>query len=45
MRPGPQTPVVNFQEIKDILLSKDLTREREIDSELSFLDGADMKGN
>ena len=47
--PGEKTPVVNFKQLKDILLSKDLSRASELDwidaGELRFLDGEDMKGN
>ena len=45
LRPGPQTPVVNFRRIKDILLSQDLSREAELDSVVRFLDGENMQGN
>jgi len=48
MRPGPKTKVANFEEIKDILLSTDLSRDSELDwtnDGLRFLDGADMSKN
>ena len=31
VRPGPDTPRVNFQWLKDVLLSKDLERNQELD--------------
>lgn len=44
--PGPETPTVNLQKLKDILLSKDLARNAEIDwADLRFLDGADSTGD
>lgn len=47
--PGPQTPVVNFKQLKDLLLSKDLSRDSELDwvsaGEFRYLDGEDMTGN
>ena len=49
MSPGPDTPVVNFKWLKELLLSKDLSRNEELewikDSGYRFLDGEDMKGN
>ena len=45
LRPGPNTPVANFKNIKEILLSKDLSRDSELDwtnDGLRFLDGTDM---
>ena len=43
VRPGPQTPVVSFTQLTDLLLSTDLSRECELDwissSNLRFLDG------
>ena len=48
MVPGPKTERVNFTELKELLLSKDLSRATEIDtkSDLRFLDGkVDMQGN
>jgi len=48
-RPGPNTPTINFQQLKDILLSTDLSRNEELawikDNSFRFLDGQDMKGN
>lgn len=31
VRPGPETPTVDFNELKDILLSTDLARNSELD--------------
>jgi len=48
-RPGPNVPVVNFRQLKEILLSTDLSRNDELswikESGFRFLDGEDMKGN
>ena len=47
-RPHSNTPVVNFKELKDILLSKDLSRDDELDwteNGLRFLDGESMSDN
>ena len=43
------TPVINFNQLKDLLVSKDFSRQEEyqklISGELKFLDGkSDMKG-
>jgi hypothetical protein len=47
--PGPDTPTVNFSVLKELLLSKDLSRNDElewVDSGLRFLDGTvDLAGN
>ena len=45
--PGPDTPVKNFKEVKELLLSKDLSRDAEFSKdELHFLDGkVGMRGN
>ena len=47
IRPGPETPRVNFLNLKDILLSTDLERNAELEwanaKNLRFLDGADMQ--
>ena len=47
--PGPNTPVVNFKELKELFLSTDLTRCAELDwidkEGLRVLDGQDMHGN
>ena len=43
IRPGPDTPTVNFNWLKELLLSKDLSRDAELDwvsaNNLRFLDG------
>ena len=48
LRPGPETPTVNFSWLKDLLLSKELSRNSELEwvnsKNLRFLDGSDMKG-
>ena len=48
IRPGPHTQTVNFEQLKDLLLSKDLARNLELDwvsaKHLRFLDGSDMSG-
>ena len=48
--PRPETPVVNFRELREILLSKDLMRQRDIEwissEPARFLDNTvDMTGN
>ena len=45
--PGPETPLYNFVELKELLLSKDLSRDADFDcNDLRFLDGkVDMTGN
>jgi len=49
VKAGPETPTVNFNDLKDILLSNDLSRLEELDwisKGLRFLDGkVNMKGN
>ncbi len=48
IRPGPETPRVNFVNLKELLLSKDLSRNEELSwinaKSLRFLDGQDMLG-
>jgi len=49
-RSGPESLTINFNQLKDLLLSKDLSRLSELDwisqQNLRFLDGSvDMKGN
>ena len=48
VRPGPETQRVNFDALKNLLLSNDLARNVELDwvsaKNLRFLDGADMLG-
>ena len=48
-RPKPDTPTVNLQQLKEILLSKDLSRDKELDwianGECRFLDGEDIEGD
>ena len=48
-RPAANTPICSFKYIKDLLLSKDLSRNAELDwakdGNFRFLDGADMTGN
>ena len=48
IRPGPDTQRVNFNSLKELLLSKDLARNSELDwvsaKHLRFLDGAEMLG-
>jgi len=48
VRPGPDTPVVNFANLKELLLSKDLSRNEELSwvnaESLRFLDQQDMTG-
>ena len=45
--PGPDTPTFNFVDLKQLLLSKDLSRDVEFEkSDIRFLDGTvGMKGN
>ena len=51
VRPGPETETLNFTELKELLLSTDLTRNEELNwvgnsvSKYKFLDGSDMTGN
>ena len=50
IRPGPQTPTVNFAWLKELLLSNDLSRNEELEwikggDELRFLQGDDLSGN
>lgn len=50
VRAGPETLTINFNHLKELLLSKDLNRLSELDwiqqQSLRFLDGTvDMKGN
>ena len=48
IRPGPDTPTVNLAQLKELLLSKDLSRNSELDwvssKNLRFLDGTDING-
>lgn len=48
IRPGPETPRVNFAYLKELLLSNDLSRNEELSwvtpKSLRFLDGQDMLG-
>ena len=48
IRPGPETPVVNFVLLKALLLSTDLASNSELDrisdENLRFLDGTDISG-
>ena len=48
-RPKPDTPTVNLKQLKEILLSKDLSRDKELDwiasGEMRFLDGEDIDGD
>ena len=48
IRPGPDTPRVNFTDLKELLLSKDLSRNEELSwvspMSLRFLDGQDIIG-
>ena len=48
VRPGPQTPVVNFVTLKNLLLSRDLARNQELswvsEKNLRFLDREDLTG-
>jgi len=46
--PKKNTPVVNFKQLRELLMSKDLNRNNEIDwidsKVFRFLDGADIQG-
>ena len=46
IRPGPETPLINFTNLKELLLSTDLARNAELEwaspKNLRFLDGSDM---
>ena len=48
IRPGPDTPVINFGLLKELLLSTDLARNAELEwvsgKNLRFLDGTDIYG-
>ena len=48
IRPGPETPTVNLAQLKELLLSKNLSRNSELDwvsaENLRFLDGTDITG-
>ena len=48
VRPGPLTVTTNFAQLKELLLSKDLSRNSELDwvstKHLRFLDGTDITG-
>ena len=48
IRPGPETPVINFDNLKELLLSKDVARNAELDwvssKNIRFLDGTDISG-
>ena len=48
-RPKPDTPTVNLKKLKEILLSKDLSRDKELDwmeaQGCRFLDGEDIDGD
>ena len=49
VRPGPETPRVNFADLKMLLLSKDLSSNKELSwiniNSRRFLDGQDMVGH
>ena len=49
IRPGPETQTANFDNLKSLLLCKDLSRNQELDwvsgKNLRFLDGSSMLGN
>ena len=49
IRPGKDTPTVNIAWLKELLLSKDLTRQNELDwvsqEGYRFLDGKDLFGD
>ena len=49
IRPGLETPVLNFAYLKDLLLSHDLSRNTELEwvsgKNLRFLDGTNIFGN
>ena len=46
LKPGPDAQTVNFNQLKDLLLSKDLSRDEELtfasQKKFRFLDGADL---
>lgn len=46
LRPGPKTETINFKQLKEILLSKDLARDEELSwvnkNNIRFLDGEDL---
>ena len=48
-RPKLDTPTINLKQLKEILLSKDLSRDKELDwisnGQLRFLDGEDIDGD
>lgn len=48
IRPGQDTPTVNLAQLKELLLSKDLSRDKELEwvstKNLRFLDGTDITG-
>ena len=48
LQPGPDTEVVNWKQMKELLLSTDLSRASELDwidsGEFRFLDGESIKG-
>ncbi len=48
LRPGPETPTINLAWLKELLLSKDLSRNSELEwvsnNSLKYLDGADLQG-
>ena len=48
VRPGPETVTMSFTYLKELLLSKDLSRNTELEwvstKNLRFLDGADITG-
>ena len=48
IRPGPATVTMSFNQIKEVLLSRDLSRNAELEwvsgQNLRFLDGSDMTG-
>ena len=50
IRPGPDTPRIDFSWLKELLLSKDLSRNAELDwvqsaKDLQFLQGDDIFGD
>ena len=49
LRPKIETPTVNLKQLKEILLSKDLSRGQELDwianGDYRFLDGEDIDGD
>lgn len=48
LRPGPETPTINLAWLKELLLSKELSRNSELEwvsnKSLKYLDGADLQG-